>query len=87
MGGALRMRVSIPTRGLVFVVVTCKPQRINIEYRAYDLAIMAVRLQYSTGDPDYLKVIVLSETLNIPSSAFSKQDGEHYLETTKSFRL
>ena len=41
---------------------------------------MVAKLLYSTGDPDYLKVVVLFETLNISDLLLSKQEGELYLE-------
>ena len=41
---------------------------------------MAVELRYTTGDPDYLKLVVLFETLKISPSVFSQIDGERYLE-------
>ena len=37
---------------------------------------MAANLYYSIGDPDYLKVVLLSELLGIPSTAYNLVEGK-----------
>lgn len=41
---------------------------------------MAAKLYYLSGDPDYLKVVLLCDALGVPPSSFSAVEGERYLE-------
>lgn len=78
-GGTVRTRMNESSQRGEFVVVINRNWSI-VNVFPVRPSIMALRLHYSTGDPDYLKVVLLTETLRIPHSAFIKSDGEHYLE-------
>ena len=38
---------------------------------------MAATLLFSAGDPNYLKVVLLEEVLNIPQHLYSKTEGSY----------